>query len=245
MADDGAAAGGMAGRFAVITGASRGIGLATARLFAGAGARVVMLARGEDALRREAAPLGALAVPLACDLADRAAIERAVASIRDSLGAEPDVVVNNAGAFPLDAIEQTSTEQFAATLDVNLVGPFQLVRAFLPAMHGRGSGHLVTVGSIADRVTFPGNAAYAASKFGARALHQVLREETRGSGVRATLVSPGPVDTPLWDPHDPDSREGFPPRSAMLEAAAVADAILYAVTRPQTVNIDELRLSRT
>jgi len=73
----------------------------------------------------------------------------------------------------------------------------------------------------------------------------VLRAELRGSGVRATLVSPGPVDTPLWDPIDPDAREGFTPRAAMLPADAVADAILYAATRPVEVNIDELRLSRS
>ncbi len=100
------------------------------------------------------------------------------------------------------------------------------------------------MGSVADRRAFPGNAAYAASKFGLRGLHEVLREELRGTGVRATLVSPGPVDTPLWDPLDPDTREGFTPRAAMLGAADVADAILWAVTRPAAVNVDELRLAR-
>jgi NADP-dependent 3-hydroxy acid dehydrogenase YdfG len=72
----------------------------------------------------------------------------------------------------------------------------------------------------------------------------VLRLELRGSGVRATLVSPGPVDTPLWDPVDPDNRPGFTPRALMLEPDAVADAVLYAVTRPVSVNVDELRLGR-
>ena len=112
-------------------------------------------------------------------------------------------------------------------------------------MRARGSGTVVTVGSIADRATFPENGAYAASKHGLRALHEVLRAELRGSGVRAVLVSPGPVDTPLWDAVDPDSREGFTPRAAMLAAEAVADAILYVVTRPAGVNVDELRLSRS
>jgi NADP-dependent 3-hydroxy acid dehydrogenase YdfG len=104
---------------------------------------------------------------------------------------------------------------------------------------------VVTIGSIADRVVFPDNGAYAASKFGLRALHEVMRAELRGSGVRATLVSPGPVDTPLWDPIGPDARPGFTPRAAMLAADAVADAILYAVTRPPSVNVDELRLTRS
>jgi NADP-dependent 3-hydroxy acid dehydrogenase YdfG len=119
-----------------------------------------------------------------------------------------------------------------------------LVRAVLPAMRARGRGHIVTVGSVADRAVYPENAAYAASKHGARALHEVLRLETRGSGVRATLVSPGPVDTPLWDTIDPDHRDGFTPRAQMLSAQAVADAVLYVVTQPPDVNVDELRLSR-
>ncbi len=110
-------------------------------------------------------------------------------------------------------------------------------------MKRRRAGHVVTVGSIADRVAMPGNAAYAASKFGVRALHEVLRQELRDTGVRASLVSPGPVDTPLWDAIDPDGREGFTPRSRMLPAAAVAAAVQYVVTAPSDVNVDELRLS--
>jgi NADP-dependent 3-hydroxy acid dehydrogenase YdfG len=103
----------------------------------------------------------------------------------------------------------------------------------------------VSIGSIADRVAFPENGAYAASKFGLRGLHQVLRAELAGSGVRATLVSPGPVDTALWNEVDPDNRPGFTPRASMLRADAVAAAVLFAVSQPPDVNVDELRLSRT
>jgi NADP-dependent 3-hydroxy acid dehydrogenase YdfG len=103
----------------------------------------------------------------------------------------------------------------------------------------------VTVGSIADRAAFPENGAYAASKFGLRGLHEVLRAELRGTGVRATLISPGPVDTALWDAVDPDNRPGFTPRASMLDPDAVANAVIYAVTQPADVNIDELRLSRS
>lgn len=233
------------GRGAVVTGASRGIGLATARLLAESGARVVMLARGAEALRAAAAEVGPSALALPCDVGDAAAVERAIVGIGELLGAAPDIVVSNAGLFDLARIEGTSPEQFVAALQVNLVAPFRLVRAFLPAMRERRSGHLVTIGSIADRATFAENAAYAASKFGARALHQVLREETRGSGVRATLVSPSAVDTSLWDPVDPDSRPDLPPRAAMLSPSDVADAVLWAITRPARSNIDELRLSRS
>jgi NADP-dependent 3-hydroxy acid dehydrogenase YdfG len=112
-------------------------------------------------------------------------------------------------------------------------------------MRDRGSGHVVTIGSVADHTALPHNAAYAASKFGLRGLHEVLRAELRASGVRATLVSPGPVDTPLWDAIDPDQRPGFTPRAMMLSPDAVAGAVLYAVTQPPEVNVDELRLSRS
>jgi NADP-dependent 3-hydroxy acid dehydrogenase YdfG len=138
-----------------------------------------------------------------------------------------------------------SPADFSAVVQTNLVAPFLLTRALLPAMRSRGSGTIVTLGSIADRSVFPENGAYAASKYGLRALHEAMRLELRGSGVRATLVSPGPVDTPLWDAVNPDERAGFTPRASMLTAADVAEAIWFAVSRPASVNIDELRLSRS
>ena len=96
-----------------------------------------------------------------------------------------------------------------------------------------------------NKFIFPGNASYAPSKHGARALHEGLRLETRGSGVRATLVSPGQVDTPLWDAIDPDNRDEITPRAQMLRPEAVAEAVLYVLTQPADVNVDELRLSRS
>jgi NADP-dependent 3-hydroxy acid dehydrogenase YdfG len=237
----------LGGRAALVSGASRGIGLATARALAAAGARVALVARSAGALADVARELraahGTDAVALPCDVRDPAAAGRAAAEAAERLGGI-DVLVNNAGVFPLAPVEETDPADFAAALDANLVAPLAFVRALLPGMRARGAGHVVTVGSVADRVAFPGNAAYAASKFGARGLHEVLRAELRGTGVRATLVSPGPVDTPLWDPIDPDTREGFTPRAMMLRAEDVADAILYAVTRPAHANVDELRLSR-
>jgi NADP-dependent 3-hydroxy acid dehydrogenase YdfG len=110
-------------------------------------------------------------------------------------------------------------------------------------MRARGSGHLVTLGSVADRNIFAGNAAYSASKYGLRAMHEVLRAELRGTGVRASLVSPGPVDTDIWDPIDPDNRPGFTPRAQMLRAADVAEAIRWVIVAPAAVNVDELRFS--
>ena len=230
------------GRIALVTGASRGIGLATARTLAREGARVVMIARGEAELRKRAKAIGG-AIAMPCDVSKPDAATGVIAEVERTLGS-PHILVNNAGTFMLAPIAQMEPEAFESTIQTNLIAPFRLVRALLPGMRSRGDGDIVTIGSIADRFVYPGNGAYAASKFGLRALHEALREELRGSGVRAALVSPGPVDTPLWDPHDPDSREGFTPRERMLNAQAVAEAILFVLSRPRDVNIDELRLSR-
>ena len=231
----------LAGRWIVVTGASRGIGAELARRLAADGARLALVARSRDALTALASELGA--EPVVCDVADPAQIERAAERIETLAGGAPDVVVNNAGVFSITAAHKTSVELFRRTLDVNLLAPFAFVHAFLPEMRARGSGHLVTLGSVADRNIFPGNAAYSASKYGLRALHEVLRAELRGTGVRATLVSPGPVDTDLWDPIDPDNRPGFTPRAQMLGVADVAEAIRWVIAAPPAVNVDELRLS--
>jgi NADP-dependent 3-hydroxy acid dehydrogenase YdfG len=235
----------LAGRSAVVTGASRGIGFAVAAALAAAGVRTWMVARDPARLHDAARSLGSNAFTVPCDVSDAEAVARAASVIGESLGGAPDILVNNAGLFPLASIEATSPEVFAETMNVNVVAPFRFVRAFLGDMRARGTGHIVTLGSVSDRLAFPENGAYAASKNAQRAFHEVLRLEVRGSGVRTTLVSPGPTDTDIWDPVDPDNREGFPPRSLMLRADDVADAVLWAVSRPGHVNIEELRLARS
>jgi NADP-dependent 3-hydroxy acid dehydrogenase YdfG len=230
---------------AVITGASTGIGAALAARCVREGMRVALIARTPGPLQQHAVALGHDAISVPCDLTDPGAVSAAAELIMTAFGGAPDLLVNNAGLFQLASVDTMSPADFSAVLQVNLVGPFLLTRALLPAMKARGIGTIITLGSIADRTVFPGNGAYAASKYGLRALHEAMRAELRGSGVRATLVSPGPVDTPLWDPFDPDHRPGFTPRAAMLTADDVADAIWFAASRPASVNIDELRLSRS
>lgn len=234
----------MTRRTAVVTGATRGIGLAVARALA-LDHTVIMIARNPDDLSAAARDIGDSACPLPCDLSDAAATDAAIERVRSMTEGAPDLVVNNAGLFKLSPIESTSPEDFSASLNVNLTAPFRLVRAFLGAMRKRGNGHIVSIGSIADRTGFPENASYSAAKFGLRGFHAVLRAELAGSGVRSTLISPGPVDTPLWDDVNPDEREGFTPRSAMLRAEDVAAAVIFVVSQPASVNVDELRLSRS
>ena len=234
----------LAGCTAVVTGASRGIGLEVARLLATDGVRVALIARNHETLRTVAETLGSQATPIVCDVSRDVAVTDAASRITSLFGATPDILVNNAGAFALASVDTVEPSAFDGVIDTNVSAPLRFVRAFLPRMRARGTGHIVTIGSLADRMVLPGNAAYAASKHAVRALHEVLRLETRASGVRATLISPGPVDTALWDEIDPDNRAGFTPRSMMLRPRAVAEAVRYALTQPADVNIDELRLSR-
>src|SRR5436189_2439668 len=107
-------------------------------------------------------------------------------------------------------------------------------------MVARGSGHYVTIGSISDYICFSGSTAYAASKFGLRGMHEVIRQETAKSGVRTTLVSPGPVDTDIWNAVDPDSKPGFTKRQDMMRAEEVAAAGGCAVTQPERVAVTEI-----
>lgn len=232
----------LAGRTALITGASRGIGAATARRLAGAGARVFLLARSREALEALASSLGGTA--LVADLADSEALEAAVRRLRAEIGGPPDVVVGAAGVFTLDPLARTDPEDLDRNLAVNLRGTFLLLRVLLPAMLERGEGHVVNVGSVAGRRALPGNAAYAASKFGLRGMHEVLVEELRGTGVRATLLEPSATDTSIWDPMDPDSDPGLPDREGMLRPDDVAQAVLFAVTRPPDVQVPLLQIER-
>ena len=226
------------GRKAVVTGASRGIGAAVAELFAAEGARVVRVARTLKPGSR-----GAF-LDLACDLTDANQVARLAADLLTKQGV-PDIVVSNAGAFLLRPLEDTTTADLELQLAANLKAPFAVARAFLPALRKAGRGSFITVGSVADHVAYPENAAYAASKYGLRGLHETLLAEYRATGVHLTLVSPGPTDTSVWDPVDPDRREGFIPRAGMLRPADVAEAILFVATRPEHVLIDWLRLGPT
>ena len=229
---------GLTGRIALVTGASRGIGRAVSDELRAAGAHVVRLARSlsDGSSERQ--------TDFRCDVSDAGQVDRVVAKVLKELRA-PDIVVNNAGIFFIKSLEETTVQDFAQAIAVNLMGPFLVARALLPHLVKRGSGHLVTIGSIADHVGFTGSTAYGATKFGVRGMHESIVAELAKTGVRTTLISPGPVDTDIWDPIDPDSKAGFTKRKDMLRAEDVAEAVVFAVTRPARTAITEIRLLPT
>ncbi len=222
-----------------MTGATGGIGEAVARRLAADGFRVCAAGRRVDRLERLAGEVGGVAVPF--DVTDENDVARARASVE---AAGLDVLVNAAGVFDLASVVQTGGEVLRRNLDVNLVGAFNVTRAFLPGMVAAGSGLLINVGSVAGWRAFPENSAYSASKFGLRGFHEVLLEELRGTGVTACLLEPGAVDTPIWDPLDPDAAPHLPNRERMLCPEDVARAAGFVAGLPDGVAVPLLRIER-
>lgn len=182
------------GKTVVITGASAGVGAEAAQLFFDGGARLVLAARGEDALRAFAERFGVRAYPVAMDVADDDACERLLAAAEGRFGAI-HVLVNNAGCnFRGPATDYTAAE-LAQIVDINLRAPVLLSRLALPYLERAGGGAIVNVASIAGKIPVPDEATYSATKFGLRAFTHALAEELDGSGITVSCVSPGPIDT--------------------------------------------------
>jgi len=233
-------------RTALVTGASRGIGAAIARALASEGVRVALVARNAEALGTLALELGRGAFAAPGDVTSEIAVRDMAQLVETTLGGAPDIVVNNAGIFEVSRLDTMPRSMFTEVVNTNLVGPFLVLRAFIEQMRDRNTGHFITIGSIADRAIFPENGAYAPAKYALRAMHEVLRAELRGSGIRATLIAPGSVDTSMWNDvtFAGDARTA-PSREAMLKPENIAAAVIYAVSQPESVNVDELRLSHS
>jgi NADP-dependent 3-hydroxy acid dehydrogenase YdfG len=224
-------------RRALVTGASSGIGAATARRLAQAGAQVVLVGRDRERLERTARECPRSSV-LILDVRDAAAVEKALAPL------DLDLVVNNAGlALGADKLPQGDPAEWSIVVDTNVKGVLHVMHATLPALVRKQRGDHVFLGSVAGRQVYPGGSVYCATKHAVRALYETVRLDMAGSGVRFTTVDPGMVQTDF-------SRVRF--RGDAERAAAVyqgvspltpddvADAIVWAVTRPQNVNIGEI-----
>jgi len=200
---------------AVVTGASRGIGRAVALALAARGQRLSLLCKksvGLDETVDRARQLGVSAESIPCDLADPAEVRSAASRVLETANA-PTVVVNNAGVIHRGPIESATDAEWNEQLDVNLRAPFQITRAFLPAMRAARRGRFIFVGSITSTIGARHAAAYAASKWGLVGFMKSLAEELSDSGLSAMAVLPGSVDTEML------VGSGFPPRMTVEEVA--------------------------
>jgi NADP-dependent 3-hydroxy acid dehydrogenase YdfG len=235
----------LSNQLVAVTGASSGIGEATAMACARAGATVALAARRLDRLQALAdriAGEGGRALAVQSDVGDeeqaRAFIERAHAEL-----GRLDVLVNNAGVMLLGPLAGAPTEEWRQMIHANVFGVLYCTHAALPLMAAQGSGHIVNVSSVAGRVARAGSGVYNLTKFGVGAFSEALRQEAVPLGVRVTVIEPGAVATELPDHNRPEIRElidkvfsGVTP----LASEDIADAILYAVGRPANVSINEL-----
>jgi NADP-dependent 3-hydroxy acid dehydrogenase YdfG len=225
---------------AVVTGASSGIGAATAKALAASGYRVVGGARRLERVKRA---VGESGVALALDVTDQASIARFVGEV-DKRFRRIDVLVNNAGgALGLDPVEAAKDDDWIGMWQVNVLGLMWMTRACLPLIRKARHGHIVNLGSIAGFETYKGGGGYTASKHAVRAISRTLRLELNGEPIRVTEISPGLVETEFSVVRFHGDRDaakvpymGLKP----LAASDVADCIVFAVTRPPHVDIDEI-----
>ncbi len=229
------------GKVAVVTGGSRGIGLAIASALLSEGCSVLITGRNQQTLEHAAAELGRAgagsgrALPVECDVRDNDGVARVFATVTKEFG-RLDILVNNAGisqsAMP---VHETSVELWRDIIDTNLTGTFLCTRAAVPLM--KAGATILNIISVAARESFAGFAPYNASKAGALSLTRTLREELKPTGIRVTALLPGATDTEIWQQVMPDA-----PRDKMIEAESVAKLVLEAVVLSPKANLTELVL---
>jgi len=229
------------GKCAFVTGAGRGIGKGIALAFARQGCDVAVAARTEAEIKRtagEVVSLGRRAVALRCDVADAADVRKAIEEALGALG-KIDILVNNAGYACFKPFMELDASEWRCTLDVNLTGAFNCIKAVLPSMIARGGGRIINISSVAGLRPIINQSAYCASKFGLNGLTYVLAMELRPYGIAVHSICPGGVDTQL-------SREAMPGRDKThwLMAEDVAHAALYLATLSPRAATDEILIRR-
>lgn len=239
------------GRWALVTGASSGFGEAIARRLAAEGCHLAINARRAERLTSLATELrkehGVEVVIAAFDVRDRGAVERALAG--GDVVERLDIVVNNAGlALALDPVQSGDTADWDQMIDTNVKGLLHVTRACLPGMISRGGGDVVNIGSVAGHQVYGGGAVYAATKFAVRAISDALRYDVLGTGVRVINVEPGLAETEfslVRFKGDADRAKSVYKGVRPLAAEDVADAVVWAVTRPPHVNVQQILLLPT
>lgn len=236
------------GKVALITGASSGIGAATALKLAAAGVKVAIAARRIDrldALKTEIVEKGGEALALEMDVTDMASVEHGVKKLIETYGSI-DILFNNAGIMPVSEIDQFKTGEWNAMVDINIKGVLNATAAVLPQMIEQHSGHVFNTSSIAGRKVFgPGFAVYSATKFAVTAFSEGLRMEVgKKHNIRVTCIQPGGVTTELPEQTtDPDKRrqlDAYRSQVRFLDPSDIADAVVFAAQAPAHVNVAEL-----
>ena len=232
-------------RVAVVTGASSGIGAATARSLAAHGFRLALLARRVDRIDALAEELGNGAIAVEVDVTDREAVVAAADRVKQELGGV-DVLVNNAGVMLLGPFDSERKDDYKQMLAVNLLGAITAAEVFLPLLRD-GGGDLVNLSSVAGRTARPGNGVYAATKWGINGWSESLRQELQPD-VRVIVIEPGAVDTelPSHITHA-DTKQGTHKMydQMAIKAEDIAEIITFAVTRPASVSINEILVRPT
>lgn len=231
------------GKVIVITGASSGIGEATARLLAGQGARVVLGARRLERLEALAADInaaGGSALARALDVTRRDDMQAFIDSAAQHFG-RVDVIINNAGVMPLSRLDALKVDEWDRMIDVNVRGVLHGIAAGLPLMQRQRSGQFINIASIGAYAVSPTAAVYCATKYAVRAISEGLRQEV-GGDIRVTLISPGVTESELAESiSDEDARAAMREfRKGAIPAEAIARAIAYAVDQPADVDVSEL-----
>ncbi len=224
---------------AIITGASSGIGKATALAFAKTGIKLALVSRASDKLSAvvdSATALGVEAKSYPLDLAEITLVKDHIAAIAKDFG-EIDILVNNAGMGYTKSLESTSLADWQQVMNLNLTSVFQCIQGILPQMRDRSSGTIINIASIAASNAFPDWGAYSVSKAGLVALTKTLAIEERANGIRAVIISPGSVNTSIWDT---DTVNADFNREAMLSPEIVAQSILHAALLPPQAVIEEM-----
>lgn len=227
----------------IIMGASSGIGEATTKKLAHAGAKLVIAARREERLKAlvESLPDADLSYVVA-DVTNKADVQAVVDVAVEKYG-RVDVLFNNAGIMPQSPLAEKRFDEWQQMLDINIMGVLNGIAAVLPIMKKQQSGQIVTTDSEAGHVVFPGGAVYCGTKFAVRAIMEGLRQEERENNIRSILISPGTVDTELHlTIQDPERREWTEDlqRRIGLKSSDVADAVVYAISTPETVTVSEI-----
>jgi NADP-dependent 3-hydroxy acid dehydrogenase YdfG len=235
----------LSGQVVAITGASSGIGEATALACARSGAAVALAARRADrihALAERISGEGGRAIAVPADVGEESQAQAFVQRAHNELG-RLDVLVNNAGVMLLGPIENAPTEEWREMIHVNVFGVLYCTHAALPLMHAQGSGHIVNISSVAGRFARAGAGVYNLTKFGIGAFSEALRQETVEIGVRVTLIEPGAVATELAGHNRPEVLEGIRKTFGdikTLEAEDIANAIVFAIAQPRRVSVNEV-----